>query len=1087
MSRAHPLVLSTFALLLAAPPALAGKYGFADKEGGGKNDPIIKVFGSTGPNLGKRFSLSEEEANELYQVDPTTIGSGNATYALSSAHPLIPAVAGANQWIYLEFPMKIHKKKVRKTLFKNKAALAPQSFLTNNIEIVDENDVHLPGIALVNGRDKSKTKLTGDANLPIFIDNNGKNRLVSKDVFAYVSDSDGDGTLNDVGVNPSGFADGGANEVRVKLHSVGGVTVNGYWVLKIGAAGAPTAPGNPTIVDVSAKTPVTPAATAANGNQKVEPFSSFFVRYSEPVVPVSVGFNAKEVQQYNATNPVVPLLYNGNTALVPNPDNLNVPLYPNFQVMGVHKDADIANTAPFVVPFDVRPRNPNNLAEYVINPLLDLPGGLDVSVASLTSTNNVNVTSLASGDTVTTAAMTFWNELYDDAAPMAFAFRTEGTRAFVNVPVAPQAIYYAPLSGSGAGAINLDGNGFETNKPATEKILILTNLMQLTTCPIGGSFLFGCNPNTFGDATAMDPIGLGGNPAGLMGPTPVPGVNEGSKGSDASGLNPNALFGEGFETVCRDSNGDQRLAKSPVLGSISDIQVGDFLDKIFFDALNPFAQTGAHQSFTSGAALTQNSIADPPSPNPPPLRLPVGLQPPDIVFNAQNLKEPAFVIEGDECFTTIGPGLGRIFLLPNNTTPLAGDRFPTFGQNGPSYQSFSMGGAYAARQQIGNFLYMADRDNGVVQVVNSNNFSVVHTIETPDPEGLGLSPDLRTLYVSNFGDDSVSIVGVDPISPFYNVEINRIKVGSGPRDVAVQPEHEDVFIANYLGNSISILNPLSQTIRRTINDQIKRPWEIVLTPRLLATGWGSGIYFGYIANQQTGDILVYESGPSGATGIGADAIRWSAALSNSLTEMRGICYDPGNYPGTVVNLPTGVYITHRDQDSGLSMITRVAFTTQLPGFGTFPPVPLPSTVLNAPGTTQRRFEVVGTWGGPLVPLQQQVNFGGQDQIPYDVALNDFTAADFFALVPGQNGGAGVQTNLGSFASTPSPTAGGVNSKNPLRNLNGTWFQTWFPDRLYVSFPGDNLVQVLNATAAGTVENTVKNVPVPGRLAVFFDQ
>ena len=48
----------------------------------------------------------------------------------------------------------------------------------------------------------------------------------------------------------------------------------------------------------------------------------------------------------------------------------------------------------------------------------------------------------------------------------------------------------------------------------------------------------------------------------------------------------------------------------------------------------------------------------------------------------------------------------------------------------------------------------------------------------------------------------MSIIGVDPLSPFYNTEINRIKVGAGPSDVAVQPEHEDVLI-NHLRRQLS--------------------------------------------------------------------------------------------------------------------------------------------------------------------------------------------------------------------------------------------------------------------------------------------
>ena len=120
--------------------------------------------------------------------------------------------------------------------------------------------------------------------------------------------------------------------------------------------------------------------------------------------------------------------------------------------------------------------------------------------------------------------------------------------------------------------------------------------------------------------------------------------------------------------------------------------------------------------------------------------------------------------------------------------------------------------------------------------------------------------------------------------------------------------------------------------------------------------------------------------------------------------------------------------------------------------------------------------------GPLVPLSQQINFSGQDQIPYDAALIDIRAKDFFAQNP-----TGAQTNLGTLFG---PTGGSTfvySSKNPLRFIPGGVTNTQSPDRLYVSFPGDNRIEVLDPDASGTKISSILNVPVPGRLAPFFDQ
>src|SRR5690606_35779761 len=152
------------------------------------------------------------------------------------------------------------------------------------------------------------------------------------------------------------------------------------------------------------------------------------------------------------------------------------------------------------------------------------------------------------------------------------SFRTSGGRAWTNAPVSPQALYFTPLTGSGVGVVNLDGNGFETNSPSVERIVLCTNAAQL----FCSSWIFGCHKNVFGDPSAQSPVGLGGNPTSLGGPTPVPGVNEGSVGTTANGGASNGLYPPGFETVVRNSKGKSRLVQSPVVGSVGDMQVGDF-------------------------------------------------------------------------------------------------------------------------------------------------------------------------------------------------------------------------------------------------------------------------------------------------------------------------------------------------------------------------------------------------------------------------------------------------------------------------------------------------------------------------------
>lgn len=1071
----------------AASAFAEGKYGFADVKGGGKNDPIIQIAASIGPNQGAVFSLTEEQANALYQFD------GTSTINLSTTAPVIPQTAnGANQFIRMKFPMKLTKKLV-KSVAKFKASLAGTSFLTPSLTITDDTGTHVPGIVVVNGKTVQGVNVAGDPNFPLWLDTKGKNLLVGQNVLTYVATANSDQDLASIaafGPTPGDEQTSAIKEVRIRLDEIGGVTVNGFWVLKIGTgAGVPVAPQNPLIV--SSFTPNNPVKPIkfTNNNQVVEPTSTYTVAFSEPVVPLSVGFSADWVKDFNADNPSFPLFYNGNTAAVPNSyiASAGVPMFPNFELI-----ASPTGVTTFRVPYNVRPVNPNNLAEYIVNPLIEIPAKVDVTLRSLALANNQQFG-------VSTAVTSLYNNQFNETGANAErSFHLNATRGFVNVPVAPTALYYTPVSGTGIGLINLDGRGYETNSPGTSRPLFMTSITFLGGC---GVTAFGCHPNTFGDSAGVQPIGLAGNPTGILGgPTPIPGVNEGSTGSTANigvggSTNPLANYPAGFETVSRDSDGNPRLIGTPTMGSVGDLTLGDFLDRLYYDTGNPAAFLGGlHTSLISGNLISTNSISDPPVPNPPPLRLPVGLPPVDIVINQQKLFKPAQVLAGDEVWPDLAATSpnARVALIPNTLFPFQPDSLypPFFNGTGPQWQTFLsenppvVPAAFAARQQIGNFLYASDRDQGVIQVLNTNTFQIIDTIQTPDPEGLGLSPDLKRLYVTNYGDDSMSVIDADPLSPSFHKELNRVKVEGGPIQVAVQPENEDVFICNYYGNSVSIYNPKTSTIRKTLINSINRPFDIAIDWRHNLTGFLNLIYFAYIGNQGTGLITTYESGPAD---VGLDDIRWTVTSPTTdvakFPSLRGLHHDfltPTGAPA----MPGGVYISHRDPETGLPMVSRVSMTTQEPFPGAIPPIPPPNSTLGTPGAFKRRFEIVGTWGGPLQPFGL-LNLGGQDLVPFDLSFGDVNTQDYHNLNPTVYNGLGP-TNIGSLFP---PLGGGINnSKSPIRLVGAppAPFPVVQADRLYVSFPGDNRIEVIDPQSAGVRLNRIDGVPLPGKLVGYFD-
>jgi DNA-binding beta-propeller fold protein YncE len=705
-----------------------------------------------------------------------------------------------------------------------------------------------------------------------------------------------------------------------------------------------------------------------------------------------------------------------------------------------------------------------------------------------------------------------------------FRVGTDNSRPYVNAPVCPQALYLA-FAGGGAGVLDLSGNGYTTNAPGggLENPLYPFTLESSRFLPAvtqalgaghfnwvpGGSAAAGDHRRAFG-ILGRYTSGSGGLPGNIESDlavgapittgalTPQPGVNEGSSG---------------YDTLVRTGivEGDPRsasveLAPAAQVGFVTDIEVGDFLDTVYFDPENPWTLVG-HSTYNSpllGAGLDNNTIADPPTPNPPPLRLPVGLPATAVLFDQNHLRRPPLVIEGHEVFSSDSvfawqsgafihgspqPVNGLIFLNPvgNPGNPTSADQphlpnagfqntfvgitavsNPAYVQTGPPPKTSTGAGVvlaevnlingpgfanpsglvapyYQSRQQIGNFLFLADGVNNEVHALNSNTMEILHSVALPDPYGLGLTPDLRRLFVSNEGDSSVSIVDADPTSSTFMTELKRTPVGSGPRAVACNPDREDVFVLNYAGNTISILDQASGVVRKTLTaGVIDRPYDMAVGMREYpgAPAFQSGTYHGYVSNFGGDNVLVYESGPDGLAGIGFDDLidvvtsdppTPSGQRFHTMRRPRGITFDP-DAPLDGFNRSIGCYVAHED-DQGVALVSRIAYTQDfLPGVNVF------NTTLQDPlASADKVFEVtaqyVSSLSGPAL----------------DVALPDYNRQRF------------EQEDYGSYYNLVNAGATSMsqpdvepNWKFPLADTMVPFIQDgprWEPDRLYLSVGG----------------------------------
>ncbi|MSR47861.1 MAG: YncE family protein [Planctomycetes bacterium] len=1081
-------------------------------------DPIITLQGPTG-----RLSRLIDEANDDNGATPL---------------PTLPSsVTTTNHWIRLEFPTTIR----RSDVLENSPLTAPFSYLNGSITINDLDGAHLPGVAMVNGVDAFGVNRSNDANFPHDVQG-GVDLNLGENVFLYVADVDRNlSTFATFGfrfVSPnnsyqeissaSNHENGALDAVRVTVATIGGINYNGVFSVTVGDT---VDLRRPFVVRASAEVQ-SPLDLGNKSSAAVT--SSFLVEFSEPVVPLSVGespaFNALG---FGGNVPGTPRFLSGTDALG-NPFTVPNYPYPNVALTTLVSVA----VGSIYVPFDCQPVSENNLATYRMRPLISLPANTPIDVVVRSLTVNTNLFNGVASSVIDLSGNGFdGQDANNDGAPdqvdFSRTFTTGPGPGLVNIPVSPEVLYWLPSGVDGIGALDLNGRGLTTNTPGAnlddrfKSVMVTKAWLDPNGCEINpgglnlanGIALWGYPGNDptptdpctllpmieFGHNRFYYPFGLGSRPYGPIANqnysgedrqwhanldpgnpgTPIPGVNEGSSG---------------FETLCRDSNGDVVLTGRQFgsVGTIEDMVVGDFLDLVYFDQMSPTkTSTQLHVTIWNSPgphSLTGrgNTICDPPTPNPPPLRYWLGMPEVGTVTDYINPENPAILIEGEEVFTGPRSAMGYFSIEPNSVRPDAHDVpvFPQIG-HGPNPQSATVSVTYSSRQQIGNFLYAADATVGVVHAINSNTMRVIASISTPDPTGLAIAPDMSKLYVSNFGFNSVSIIGANPLAPDFHQEIAQINVGNGPRAICVQPENEEILVCNYLGNTVSLISEIDLSVRKTIDALISGPYDIEASPRQIqpfspsplaptTIGWACGLYFAYVSNFTGNSVIVYESGPDGPQGIGIDGVRGSLPTDddtvNEIFEPRGLCYDP--FPDPAGLYAGGCFIAHRDSE-GRGRVTEIQFTQQAQ-FGPLP-VNAPPGLQTPPGFLGRVFEIVRTWGntdvGRLI-----------GESPSDVALSDLNVAGWHGN-PTQGTGS-VAPNVACTSTPPEvEKTGFINSKHPMRLSVPACYAAVVPDRLYVSFDDIGAIQVLNPLQPGLILNTITEPTVQGirKLGSYWRQ
>jgi hypothetical protein len=293
-----------------------------------------------------------------------------------------------------------------------------------------------------------------------------------------------------------------------------------------------------------------------------------------------------------------------------------------------------------------------------------------------------------------------------------------------------------------------------------------------------------------------------------------------------------------------------------------------------------------------------------------------------------------------------------------------------------------------------------------------------------------------------------------------------------------------VLVANFVGNTMDIISPASNTVRKTITALINAPYDIIVTERQSGTfeGFNSQIYFAYISNLGSNSVVVFESGPDGPFGIGLDNVRGEVPTDANqndieLIEPRGMTYDSSiNREGVYAG---GCFVAHKDSN-GRGIVSKIQFVHQ-PVFGPIIVVPPPG-FFQPPGFSDRRFEVVAQWGNSNQALLSGI-------APTDVTLADLRLDDLQRLPAGG-------TNLGAILATPGLYNGIPNSKHCWRIVPfpGTQLvppgptRTVIADQLFISYADTGVVDVVDPEQGNVIKKRIQgNQNAIAKLVSFFSQ
>ena len=126
----------------------------------------------------------------------------------------------------------------------------------------------------------------------------------------------------------------------------------------------------------------------------------------------------------------------------------------------------------------------------------------------------------------------------------------------------------------------------------------------------------------------------------------------------------------------------------------------------------------------------------------------------------------------------------------------------------------------------GKTIYVSNEDEGAVSFIDAANGKVLNSIKVgKEPEGVKVSADGKTLYVTS---EVASLVHVIDVAG--GKVVKNVKVGKRPRRMALTPDGKELWVSNELDASVSIIATDTHTVTGTLKFQVKGARAEDITP-----------------------------------------------------------------------------------------------------------------------------------------------------------------------------------------------------------------------------------------------------------------